>query len=80
MRHIHDLEPVIAHGFERRDALANAINQDFAAATRNRAQPGGFEIGDDRLKRLVEDFAEMDEFARTESVNVDLRELAFEMR
>ena len=59
MADIHDLEPVIAHGFQRRNALAHTVHENFAAAAGNGAETGGFEIADDFFERLVEDFAEM---------------------
>ena len=59
--------------------MAHSVHEDFAATTRDRAQPGFFEITDDPLQRLVEHFAEMNEFTRTESMDVDLGKLAFDM-
>ena len=80
MRHIHDFEPVVAHRLERRNFLAHAVHENFPAAAGNRAQPGLHEIADDFLQRLVEHFAEMDELARAEPVDVDLRKLRFDVR
>ena len=33
MRHVHDLQPVIAHGFEGGDPLAHANYADLPAAS-----------------------------------------------
>ena len=33
VRHVHDFEPVAAHGFERGNALAYAVHENFTAAT-----------------------------------------------
>src|SRR6266545_7188297 len=79
MRHGHDFEPIVAHGFERRNALAHAVHQDFPAAARDGTEPGFFEVTDDLLQRLVEHFAEMYELARAETMNVDMRKFAFDV-
>src|ERR1035437_10102832 len=76
MRNVHDLQPIIAHRFERRNTLAHAVHQDFAATARNGSQASRLEIPDDLLQRFLKDLAEVDELARTEAVNVDLLELA----
>src|SRR5208282_1770355 len=80
VRHIHDFKPVIAHGLERRDFFADTVHQNFAAAAGNRAEAGGLEIADYFLQRLVEYLAEVDELAGTETVDVDLGKLAFDVR
>ena len=80
VRHVHHFQPVVAHRFERRNALAHAVHQNFPAAAGNRAETGGLEIADDFLQRLVEHFAEMDELAGAETVNVDLRKFVFDVR
>ena len=77
MRHVHDFEPVVAHRLERRDALAHAVHENFPAAAGNRAEAGRLEIADDFFQRLVEHFAEMDELARAEAVDVEAREICF---
>src|SRR6266571_6019588 len=79
MRHIHHFKPVVAHGLEWRDAFAHAVNENFSTAPRDRAEPGLLEIAEDLLERLVEHFPEMDELARAETVDVDLREFAFDV-
>ena len=43
-------------------------------------RPGLGELGDNFLQRQVKDFAKMNELARTEAVDVDLREFAFDVR
>ena len=35
VRDVHDFEPVVAHGFEWRDALAHAVHENFPAAAGN---------------------------------------------
>src|ERR1035441_529784 len=80
MRDVHDLEPVIAHRFEGRDALAHAVHQDLAATAGNGAKAGSFEIPDDLLQRFLEHLPEVDELTRAKAVDVDLRELALHMR
>src|ERR1043165_8255918 len=80
MRHIHHQKPIIAHCLQRRNPLAHAVHQNFSAASGNRAQSGGFEIGYDFFQRLAEDLAEMNELAWTEPMTVHLRELRFDMR
>ena len=80
VRDIHHGEPVVAHGLERRDAFAHAIDENFAAATGDRAKARGVKIGDDFFKRFVEDIAEVNELARAEAVNVHLRKLRFDVR
>src|SRR5438093_390892 len=79
MRHIHHFKPIIAHGFEWRNPLANAIYKNFPAASRNRAKPRRFEIGNDLFERLIKYLAKMDELARAETVNVDCRESRFDV-
>ena len=80
VRDVHDLQPVVAHRFERRDALAHAVHQDLAAAAGDRPQARRLEIADDLLQRLLKHLAEVDELARAEAVDVDLRELALHVR
>jgi hypothetical protein len=80
MRDVHDLQPIIAHRLERRNALAHAVHQYFAAAARDGPQPRSLEISDNLLQRLLKHLAEVDKLARTEAVDVDLRELALHVR
>src|SRR5215472_1609129 len=35
MRNIHDLKPIITHGLKRRNALTNAVDENFASAAGN---------------------------------------------
>jgi hypothetical protein len=37
VRHIHDFQPVAAHGLERRNAFAHAVHENFPAAAGNGA-------------------------------------------
>src|SRR5678816_1092818 len=39
VRHLHHLEPLIALAFERRDSLPDGIDQNLAAAARDRTKP-----------------------------------------
>src|SRR6185503_20974659 len=50
------------------------------AAARDGAEPGFGELSDDFLERQFEDVPEMNELARAEAVDVDLREFALDMR
>lgn len=76
---VHDFEPVVAHGFEGGDALADAVNEDFAAAAGYGAEAGGDELADDFFEGKIEDFAEVDKFAGAEAVDVDGGELLFDV-
>src|ERR1700722_3036057 len=80
MRDRHDLEPVIAHRLERRDALTHPIHQYLPSPARNGAKARPRELRDDVLQRQAEHVAKMDELARAEAVDINLRELAFYMR
>ena len=80
MRRVHHLQPIVAHGFERRDAPPHPVHQYFPAPAGDRSQSRPDEPRDDLLQRHSEDLPEMDEFARTEAVNVDRGELLFYMR
>src|SRR5882724_1493556 len=80
MSNIHDAEPIITHRFQWRNALADAVDEDFAATPRNRTKAGLRELRDNLSQWQSEDFAEMNELARTKSVNIDLRELGFNVR
>src|SRR5262249_31057281 len=77
--HVHDFEPIVAHGFEGRDSLTDAIHENFAATAGNGAETRGFEIADNFLERLAEYFTEMDELAGTKTVDVDLGEASFDV-
>ena len=73
MRDLHHLEPFIAIDFERRDFLAHAIDQDFAAATGNRAKSGAFEALYHFAHGHMKNLAKMLKLRRTESVDVNVR-------
>ena len=79
MRLVHRLELVVAHRLERRYAFADTFHEYFAPAAGNRTQSGNFEITNDSSQRFFEHFAEMNELARTEPVNVDLRKFRFDV-
>src|ERR1043166_4827681 len=80
MGYIHHLKPVVAHGFERCDPLANAIDQYFAAAAGNRTETGPRKSRDDFFERQPEYFAKMNELAGAESVDIDAGKFIFDMR
>ena len=46
MRDIHDFEPIVAHRFQRRDAFADAVDENLAAAAGNGAEAGCFELAE----------------------------------
>ncbi len=56
MRDIHHAHPLGGVGLERRDAIAHAFDEDFAAAARQRAKPCRHEIFQHLFHRLVEKF------------------------
>ncbi len=74
------LEPVVAHGLERRNALADSVHKNLSPAARDRAQPGLGKLGNDFLQRQPKDLAKMNKLAWAEPVNVDLGKLAFDVR
>src|SRR6476660_1888022 len=80
MRDIHHAQPIVTHCFQWRNSLAHAVNEDFAATTRNRPKASLRELRDDLFQRQSEHFPKMDELARTKSVNIDLWELTFDVR
>jgi hypothetical protein len=80
VRGVHHTHPLRGTGLERGNAVAHAVHEDFPAATRQRSQPGGHEVPQDRFHRLVEELAEGDDLAGAEAVDVDLRELRLDAR
>ena len=73
VRDAHDLEPVVRVALQRRDLVADLVDENFAAAAGNRAEPRFLEARDDLLQRHAEDFREMVELRRREPVDVDRR-------
>src|SRR5205809_6607126 len=73
VRDLHHFQPLIAVNFQRRNLLAHAINQNFAAATWNGAQPRVFESGDHFTHGHPESFRNVLELRRTQSVESDVR-------
>ena len=73
VRDLHHFQPCVGLAFQRRDSLAHAVDQNLATAAGNRSQPGFLELRDHFAQRHAEDFGEMLELRRTESVNVDVR-------
>src|SRR3989442_1846884 len=80
MRHINDAEPIVDSRFQRRDGLADAVHEDFATSPRDRPKASLRELREDLFQWQSENLTEMNELARTESMDVDLRELAFDVR
>src|ERR1700690_2398372 len=80
MGDIHYFQPIVAHGLERRNSLAHAVDQDLSAAARDRPESRCFEIRNDFFQRFAKHFSEMNELAWTEPVNIDLREPRFDVR
>lgn len=79
VRCVHDVEPIVGHGFEWGDPFADVIDQDFAAAAGYGSEAGIFESDDDVGDGEVKDLLEVDNFAWAESVDVDFWELSFDM-
>src|SRR6266404_3429704 len=77
---VQHFQPIIAHGFERRNPLAHTVHEYFPAAAWNRSESSGFEIGNSLLQRFVKDFPKVDKLAGTEPVNVHLGEAGFDVR
>jgi hypothetical protein len=75
----HDLQPIVGHGFERGNALADAVDEDFAAAAGDGAEAGGAKFGNDFVEGEIEGIAEMDEFAGAEGVDVDWGKFGFDV-
>ena len=73
MRDLHDFQPLVALAFKRRDSFPHAVDQNFAAAARDRSEPGFLELRDHFAQRHREHFGKMLELRRAESVNVDVR-------
>src|SRR5215469_4100418 len=79
MRHVHDFEPVVAHGFERRNSLTDTVHKDFSTAARDRSEAGGAEIRNDFFQGFIEHLTEMDELAGAETMDVKIGKLVFNM-
>ena len=79
VRHVHHTQPFVAHGLERRDAIADAVHEDFSTAARNGTKTSFYKIADDLLDRFFEELLERDELARAETVDVHRRELRFDV-
>src|SRR5262245_24511383 len=72
VRHLHDLEPLVALAFERRDSLPDGIDQNLAAAARNRTKPSFLETRDYFVERHLEGLRKMLELRRAETVDIDM--------
>ena len=69
----HDFQPVIAHGLERRNLLAYAVDENFAAAAGYGTESGHGKVAHQVFERFIKDIAEMHKLARAETVHVDGR-------
>src|SRR5882724_9130447 len=73
MRHLHHLQPFVAVYFQRRNPLPYAVHENFAPATRDRAEPGILKLRNHFSQRHPECLREMLKLRRTEPVNIDVR-------
>ena len=73
MRHLHHFQPAVAVDLERRNFLPDAIDQNLAAAARNRTEASFLEFRNHLAQRHAEGLGKMLKLGRTESVNVDVR-------
>lgn len=69
----HHFEPAVGIAFQRSDAVADTVHEDFPATARNRPESGFDELGDDFPDRHAEDFGKVVELRRAEAVDIDLR-------
>ena len=73
MRDLHHFQPRVRIAFQRRDPVADAIDQNFAAAAGDRAEAGLLELRDHLAQRHAEQIREVLQLRRAEPVNVDVR-------
>jgi hypothetical protein len=69
------LQPAVGEDFAARDLLADAIDENLAAAAGEAAEPGVLQSLEHRLERQLRELVEVPEFGGAEAVDVDLREL-----
>ena len=72
MRHLHHLEPLVALAFEWRDSLPDGIDQNLAAAARDRTKSRFLKTRDHFVERHLERLRKMLELRRAETVDVDM--------
>lgn len=77
---VHDLEPLICGGLAGRQLRSNPINQNLGAAAGNRAEPCGSQKAYQVCDRDFVQSAQMDDLIWAETVDVNLRETALDMR
>ena len=80
MRYVHHPQPFITHGLERCDALTHAVHQDFSPAAGDGSQTCFLELSQQILHGQIKHLLKMNELARAEGMDVDLRELFFDVR
>ena len=80
MRDIMHAQPIVGHRLEGRNPLAHAIHQNLAATAGNGTKARAGELPDDILQRQTKDLAKMNELARAESMDVELRKFALNVR
>ena len=70
----HDFQPVIAHGLERRNFLAHAIDEDFATSAGDGAEASRRKVAHQVFQRFIKDITEMHKLTWAEAMHVDGRE------
>src|SRR4029077_12621692 len=71
MRGLHYFEPPVGAGFLLRDAIADLLDEDFAAPTRDRIEARGHELVDHLFDRHAEASREEIDLGRREPVDVN---------
>ena len=71
----HDVEPVVSQDFAAGDLFADSIDKNLAATARQTSQTSSLESFQHGLQRQFADLCEVMNLRRTESMNVDLREM-----
>ena len=71
-----DVQPVVGQHLAAGDLLADAVDQDLAAAAGKAAQARVLEPLQHRPERQLRDLREVVQLRRAEAVDVDLRERA----
>src|SRR2546430_17510870 len=71
MGRLHDVEPAVGARFLFGDAVANLLDENLPAPTRDRVEPGRHELADHLLDRHPESAGEEIDFGGREPVDVD---------
>ena len=74
MRRVHHTEPIVGHGFQRRNPIAHLVHEDLPATTGDGTKPGLGKIPDHGFDGFIEEFGEGHELAGAERVDVHGRE------